>query len=172
MADIGQEIGNKLSVKSFGWDKPALQTVVLNDKETDHFLARMGGVATGVRRYVKPADQVKEGEDRHGFALVGTFVGVGSTGEEIKGSSLYLPGYINEMVIAALNLGDDVSGVEIGFDIYARYDAKSGPGYVFVGRDILNQGNATVDKVKEAMMALPMPSGSAVPAIADNSKAK
>ena len=99
---IGQEIGNKLSVKSFGWDKEAILTAVMADKESDVFLCRIGGTATGLRKYRIPQDQQKDGEDS-GFGLSGQFVGIsGATGEELKGSVLYLPKYVHEMVEAAL----------------------------------------------------------------------
>lgn len=166
---IGQEIGNKLSVKSFGWDKEAILEGVMKDKENDLFLCRIGGVATGLRKYKIPSEQVKDGVDS-GFGLSGAFVGVGSDGVEVKGSVLYLPRYVHDMVEAALSLGDDVAGVRIGFDIYARYDKTSATSYIFVARDLLNEGNASVDSVKETLMSLPMPGTPAAKALTDQSK--
>ena len=167
---IGQEIGNKLSVKSFGWDKESILEAVMKDKENDVFLCRIGGIATGLRKYKVPEAQRKAGEE-NGFGLSGQFVGVnGATGEELKGSVLYLPRYVHDMVEAALSLGDDVAGVRIGFDIYARYDKSSATSYVFVARDLLNEGNSSVDQVRETMMALPMPTSA--PALTDGRKGK
>jgi hypothetical protein len=155
---IGQELGNKLSVKSFGWDKEHILEAVMANKDADHFLARFGGVATGLRKYKIPEGQRKEADDDSGFGLSGVFNGTGNDGEVKKGSILYLPKYVHEMVEAALSLGDDVAGVRIGFDIYARYDKASATSYVFVARDLLNEPSASLDSVMEALNQLPMPS--------------
>lgn len=154
---IGQELGNKLSVKSFGWDKEVVLEAVIKDKENDIFLVRFGGVATGLRKYKVPEKMIKDDGETSGFGLSGQFKGIGSDGQEKVGSVLYLPKYVHEMVEAALTMGDDVVGVRIGFDIYARYDNNSATSYVYVARDILNEGNASVDAVMETIMSLPMP---------------
>lgn len=152
----GEELGNKLSAKSFGWDKPSILEAVMADKEASVFLYRVGGVATGLRKYKVPTGQVKDGEDT-GFGLSGSFVGINTDGEQIKGSVLYLPRYVHDMVEAALAMGDDVQGVRIGFDIYAVYNETSATSYVFTARDLLNEGNASVDAVMDVFKALPMP---------------
>ncbi len=152
----GEELGNKLSVKSFGFDKGTLLELVMADKEKSHFLVRFGGIATGLRKYKIPANQIKDGEDS-GFGLSGTFIGTSTDGEQIKGSVLYLPRYVHDMVEAALTMGDDVQGVRIGFDIYARWDDASATSYVFTARDLLNEGSESVDAVVNTIMALPMP---------------
>lgn len=166
---IGQEIGNKMSVKSFGWTKPVILEAVMKDKENDVFLCRVGGIATGLRKYKIPASQVKDGVE-DGFGLSGQFVGVGPDGVEVKGSVLYLPRYVHDMVEAALSIGDDVAGVRIGFDIYARYDEASATSYIFVARDLLNEGSSSVDSVKETLFALPMPNSPAAKQLESKSK--
>lgn len=167
---IGQEIGNKLSVKSFGFDKATILKLVMTDEQADHFLCRFMGVATGLRKYKIPVAQQKDGEDS-GFGLSGMFEGVSNDGEVVKGSILYLPKYVHEMVEAALSIGDDVAGVNIGFDIYARYNVDAATSYVFVARDLLNDGSAGLDNVKARVTALPMP-GSQGKLAAPTSKAK
>lgn len=174
MAKVGKELGNKLSVKSLGWDKETILEAVMKNKGDDIFLCRIGGVATGLRRYKNP--NAKDGDDAEGFGLSGTFKAFGSDGTEQLGSVLYLPKYVHEMVEAALSLGDDVAGVRIGFDIYARYDKASATSYRFVASDILNEGNASLDSVVDTLKELPMPGATepqlALPGVDETAKKK
>jgi hypothetical protein len=151
----GQSLDKKLSVKGLGWDKATILKTVLEDQASEHFLARIVGTATQPRPY-----KIKEGE-RAGeiaFGLMGQFEGTnGSTGETITSAVCYLPEYATEMVLGALGAGEDVSAVRIAFDIYAKYDEKAVTSYVFSVRDLLNQGAAGVDEVKDMIKALPMP---------------
>lgn len=158
---IGSEVGRKLSVKELGWDKPTILQTVLANQESNHPLARFMGIATGLKPY-----KIKEGENagQVGYGLLGQFEGENLiTGESKQGSVLYLPGYINDMVVAALSSGEDVASVRIAFDIYAKYDADAATSYVFTGNDLLNTRLAGVDEVKAAIQALPKPQ--AVPAL-------
>ncbi len=159
----GQEIGRKLSVGEMGWDKEAILKAVLAETGRQHFLARFVGVATGVKPY-----KIKEG-DRAGetaFGIMGQFQGTNSDGEVMDGTTLYLPGYINDMVVNALSIGDDVVSVRVAFDIYAQYDAKSATSYVFTGRDLIGGQQAGVQEVNEQIKALALPSGPSVKALA------
>lgn len=152
----GEELGNKLSVKSFGWDKGTILEAVMANKDEPIFLARFMGAASGLRKYKVPANQVKDGVDE-GFGLSGQFVGVNSDGEQVKGSVLYLPRYVHDMVEAALTMSGDVEAVRIGFDIYAQFDEDSATSYVFTARDLLNTGSTVVTEVFNKVMALGMP---------------
>lgn len=165
MSDIiGSEIGKKLSIADFGWDKPTLQKLVLTDQTTKHFLARFTGVANAVRPY----KDKETGETR--FGLMGQFEGVDGDGVTLSAAVLYLPSYINDLIVAALSTGEDVVGVRIAYDIYAEYSEKSATSYTFVGRDLLNTQLAGVEEVKEQIKALPMPSGGSVKALAAPAK--
>lgn len=166
---IGQELGNKLSAKSFGWSKGVILEAVMANKTSDIFLYRVGGVATGLRKFKIPVAQQKDGETE-GFGLSGMFKAIGADGEEKSGSVLYLPRYVHDMVEAALSVGEDVSGVRIGFDIYARYNEDAATSYVFLARDILNEGNSALDSVVETLDKLPMPNSA--PALEDKSGSK
>lgn len=163
----GQEIGRKLSVGEMGWDKEAILKAVLAETGQAHFLARFMGVATGVKPY-----KIKEG-DRAGetaFGIQGQFQGVNGDGETMDGTVLYLPGYINDMVVNALTISDDVMSVRLAFDIYAQYDAKSTTSYVFTGRDLIGGQQAGVEEVKAQIQALALPSGPSVKALAGPEK--
>lgn len=159
--EIGAEIGRKISVGDMGFDKASILKIVLSDQTASHFLCRIVGVATGVKPY-----KVKEGE-RQGeiaFGLQGQFEGMTADGEVKQGVVAYLPGYVNDMVVSALTVSEDVSAVKIGFDIYAEYSDKSATSYVFTVRDLMNSKPAGVEEVKAQIAALPLPK--ATPALA------
>lgn len=147
---IGKEIGKKLSVASLGYDKPAILALVIANQTAPHFLARFVGTARGLRPY---KDQ-QSGETR--FGLIGEFRGTGANGETLDGSVLYLPSYVNDMLVAAFG-GEDVTAIRIGFDVYAEYNEKSATSYSFTVNDLLNESSPGVDEVMEAVKALPMP---------------
>lgn len=149
----GGEIGRQISAKSMGFDKAEILTLVINDKTSDHFLYRVTGVGTGLKPY-----KIKEGEKAGeiAFGIQGQFEGVTLDGVVLNGSVLYLPGYANDMVVAALSMPEAV-GVKIAMDVYARFDEKSATSYVFTVRDLLNEGAAGVEEVKAQIQALPMP---------------
>jgi len=165
--EIGQELGSKLSVATFGWNKPAIQKVVLANQEERHFLARFVGVATGVKPY-----KIKEG-DRAGevdYGLQGMFEGYGPSGEVVNGSVLYLPKYVNDMVVSAFSATDDVASIRIGFDVYATYQEAAATSYVFSVNDLLNEKPAGLEDVKSIVAALPMPTSGSAPKLEDKSK--
>lgn len=151
---FGREVGTKLSVKSFGFDKEKILELVSKDKNVEVPLVRFTGVATGLRKYKIPANMVKDGVDE-GFGLSGEFEGQSVDGEIKSGSVLYLSRGAHDMVEAALSLSDDVLAVKIAFDVYARYDKDAATFYVYVTRDVLNSGSSSVDAIKEAIKDVP-----------------
>lgn len=159
-------LDRNISAKSFGFDKSKLQEMCITDKTQAHFLYRVGGMATSTKVYKDPNNEGEVGE-----GLRGQFRAVDKDGVTIDSAVCYLPGYINEQVIAALEVAqsqDRSAGVQFGYDIYARYDLKSATSYVFVAEDIaqkLGGGNAA-DRVFAAIDA-PMPGGPAIPALED-----
>lgn len=149
----GGEIGRKISAKDMGFDKGAILALVIGAQEVDHFLFRAVGVATALKPY-----KIKDG-DRAGeiaFGLLGQFEGTSASGEVKIGSVLYLPGYVNDMIVAALSL-DDTQSVKIAFDVYARFDKAAATSYVFSVRDLLNAEPQGLAEVKAELAALPMP---------------
>lgn len=167
MAEIGKEIGRKLSIKDMGYDKATILKMVLNNPDEKHFLVRFTGVANGVKPY-----KIKEGE-RAGevaYGLLGAFEAINADGVSKDGSVCYLPGYVNDAIVAALQSSEDIVGVRVAIDVYARFDNDSATSYIFTANDLLNTGSETVAEVKEAIKALPLPS--ATPALEDKSKSR
>jgi len=150
----GQEVGRKLSIRELGFDKETLLKTVMTDTGANHFLGRFMGVATGIKPY-----KIKEGEraGETAFGIMGEFEAVNSDGESKTGTLLYLPGYVNDAVVNAFSVSDDVQAIRLAYDVYARYDAKAITSYVFTVRDLLNNGSAGVEEVKTQIQALPMP---------------
>lgn len=147
---FGKEVGTKLSVKSFGFDKEKLQELVMANKTADVPLVRFIGSASGLRKY--KSEYAEGGE---GFGLSGQFQGQSVDGEVKNGSVLYLPKNVHDMVEAALSMSDDVLAVDIAFDVYARYDKDAATSYVFVVRDILNVGSFNVEAIHEKIKEVP-----------------
>ncbi len=147
---IGKEIGKKLSVAELGYSKAVILALVIANQTQPHFLARFMGTARGIRPY-----KDKETGDQK-FGLIGEFRGIGADGETLDGSVLYLPSYVNDMVVAAFG-DEDVSSIRIAMDVYAEYNEKSATSYSFTVSDLLNESTPGVDEVAEAIKALPMP---------------
>ena len=153
----GMAIGRKISPKDFGFDKATILEMVLANKQAEHALYRVVGIATAL----KPYKDKESGEIRYG--LSGQFEATSVHGELKNGSALYLPSYINDMIVAALSL-EGTEAVKIAFDIYAQFDETSATSYVFTGRDLLNAGSTSVEEIKAEISALPaMPKTLALP---------
>lgn len=150
MGTIGKEIGKKLSVKELGYDKGTIASMVLANKDAPHFLARFIGTARGLRPY-----KDKESGDTR-FGLIGEFRGTGANGNTLDGSTLYLPAYVNDMLVAVFG-GEDVQAIRIAYDVYAEYNEKAATMYSFTVNDLLNESSAGIDEVMEAVSSLPMP---------------
>lgn len=151
---IGQELGRKISVKEFGWNKETiLEALIKGDKTKDLFLMRVRGVVTDLKAY-KSREKGDEGELLEGFGLRGQFIAQGrdvngTVTDDLPGSVCYLPGYITDGIVAAMQSGDDVH-VNVYMDIYARYDPKaSATSYVFIGRNLLPQDTTALDKLDQ-----------------------
>lgn len=152
---IGTELGNKLSVRSFGWDKPTIQRAVLNGDGSDIFLMRVIGTATGLKEYTARG-KGDDGGDLEGYGIRGTFEGQGPDGEVIPAALVYLPGYITDQMADALQ-DDDVS-LRVALDVYARRDDKSATGYVYIGRSLIAQENKQMEALKNQLRNVPLPS--------------
>jgi hypothetical protein len=147
---VGKEIGRKLSVAELGYDKPAIQQLVLADRENEIFIARFVGMANGLKPYVNQKNETQ-------FGLLGAFEGTGRDGQIADGTLLYLPGYVQDAIAAALSSESDVS-VEVAVDVYAYYDADAATSYVFVARNLIEVKNPVVEALKAKVSAMPLPS--------------
>jgi len=156
----GQAIGRRISPKEMGYDKEAILKLVLSDTDSEHAIYRVVGIATALKPY---KDKTDNGDGSVKFGLMGQFEATGVDGEIKTGSALYLPGYVNDMVVAALSM-DGNEAVRLAFDIYAKYDKDAATSYVFVARDLLNAGANSVDEIKAEIASLPaMPKTLALP---------
>lgn len=99
-----------------------LLEMVMKDKNTSHYLYRIGGTAVGV-----VTGQSKFGE---WVKLVGRFKAINSKGEQFVSGTAFLPGDAAQTV--ANKLDGDVEKVSFLFDVYARFDATIGPKYGYI----------------------------------------
>lgn len=167
---FGREVGTKLSVKSFGFDKAKVLETVLTDKEAEFPLVRFVGIATGLRKYKIPANQVKDGVDE-GYGLSGDFTGQSIDGEVKAGNVLYLNRAVTDMVASQMELNDDVAGIKIAFDVYAKYNVDAATSYVYVTRDVLNESSPNLDAMLKGLEGVPA-LGAAAPAQLEGPKPK
>lgn len=151
---IGREIGRKLSVGELGFDKGTILETVLANREEKHFLARFAGVVTGLKPY-----KIREGElaGETAFGLMGQFEATRNDGTTQDGSVLYLPGYVNDAIVAIFQSDDSVATIKIAMDVYASYDADAATSYVFTVNDLLNTGSEAVAEVNAEIKGLPLP---------------
>lgn len=145
----GEEIGRKLSVASFGYDKEAILELVMADKANQHFLVRYVGEASGLKPYENDKGEVQ-------FGLLGEFEGTSRDGDVKAGTVLYMPNYITDQIASILERNKEAI-VEIAVDIYANFDKESATMYVFTGRNLIKQNNPTVDKIKAQLAGIPLP---------------
>lgn len=156
----GMEIGRRISPKEMGFDKEAILKLVLSDTDSEHALYRVVGIATSLKPY---KDKTENGIGDVKFGLMGQFEATSVDGEVKNGSALYLPGYVNDMIVAALSM-EGTEAVRLAFDIYAKYEKSAATSYVFTARDLLNAGATSVQEIKAEISSLPaMPKTLALP---------
>jgi len=161
----GEEVGRKLSVKIYGWDKPSIQQATLNNRTSDVWLMRVIGTVTDTRAY-KSRAAGSDGQALEGYGLVGDFELIGSPqspkdpGLVRNGNLIYLPGFITDMLVGALGNEGDIN-LKIGLDVYARYDQDSATSYVFTARSLLPRDTSKLDEIRDQIkgMALPQVEG-------------
>lgn len=149
----GRALGRRISPAELGYKKENLQEMVFSDKNAEHFLYRVVGVVTGLKPY---RSRLENSEGDTQFGLLGQFEATLRDGEQLSGSTLYLPSYVQGMITAALSL-EDTHAVRIAFDIYVSFNAESATSYTYIARDLLNEGVEDMEKVKSEIRALPMP---------------
>lgn len=152
---VGRQLPRKLTIKELGFDKTAIQKLVLGDTNSRHFLARFVGVASALKPYRIRSEGERDGEIAYG--LVGEFEGTNADGEVKSGAVLYLPGYVNEMIAAVLQSNQDVAGVRVAYDVYAVHNEDAATSYTFEVFDLINTASEGVAEVKATIAALPMP---------------
>lgn len=153
---IGQELGRKLSVQSFGFDKGRILELIMSDKGRDHFLMRAVGTVTDTKAF-KSRKLNERGEALEGFGLIGQFECTGPDGEVKTGNPLYLPSYVADAIAGALDAADGDANVDIALDVYVRFDADAATSYVFVVRSLIKADTTAVDRVKAQLSNVPLP---------------
>lgn len=170
MTQFGRELGSKLSVASFGWTKPAILMAVMaaaaeakknGVEEQPIFLARFSGLANGLKPY-KNTYRKNDSDAETLFGLVGSFEGTGSSPDNgetktLSGTILYLPSYVQAMIEGAMSM-EDVGGVSIGYDVYAKVNPRDEAAYTFIVADLLNNPNPVIEEVKASLANIPLPS--------------
>ena len=138
---------NKLSVKAIIGGKGNILETVMKDKEAEHVVARILGIATGIK--------TGEGDNGPWTGLTGTFKGVNvTTGEEFQSGVLFMPNVAQDMVTGALMA--DTKAVEFGFEITAKYDETSATSYVYSARPLFESSESDPLKMLEARMTEPL----------------
>lgn len=153
----GKEIGGKLSVRDFV-EQEQIMAACLSNKSEDHFICRITGIASGLRAYQNKYKRDENDSDKL-FGLTGEFRSTGWNGETKDGNVLYLPANAHAAVEAKLTM-DDVEGVRIGFDVYARYNEQSATKYTYVVRDVLEAENPTLAEIEKQLESVPLPTSS------------
>lgn len=156
----GMEIGRRISPKEMGYDKETLLKLVLSNTAVEHALYRVVGIATSLKPY---KDKTENGNGETKFGLMGQFEATSVDGEIKTGSSLYLPTYVNDMIVAALSM-EGTEAVRLAFDVYVKYEKDAATSYTYIARDLLNAGSQSVDEIKAEISSLPaMPKTLALP---------
>lgn len=144
---VGTQVGKKLSVRSFMEQEETMELVLAN-KETPVFLGRFTGVARGVKPYKSTYGE--------GYSLIGEFKGTGADGEIKSGTSLFLPSYVQDTIVAVLAM-ENVEGVKIAYDVYAEYAAKSNTKYEYSVRNLLQIESPEMAEVEAEIAKLELP---------------
>jgi hypothetical protein len=133
----------KLSIKQIIGGKSSILDKVISDKEKEHVVARILGVATGMK--------TGEGDNGPWTGLTGQFKGINTdTGEEFQSGVLFMPNVAQDMVIGAL-MGES-KAVEFGFEISVKYDESSATSYVYSARPLFESSDSDPIKLLEARM--------------------
>lgn len=152
----------KITAKSLGFNKGKVQELCITDKETQHPLYRVVGIANGTKS--------GEGDNGPWVGLTGMFQATNiETGEIFSSAVCFLPRYIMEIYVGGLNL-EGVESVNVGVDVYAKYDEGSATSYEYIG-ELYTQGDASAVQALADSLP-PLPSNKALAAPEKKKKAK
>lgn len=148
----------KLTVKSIG-AQPDIKEIIAHD--TAH-----PGEIMDLCTIIGRVNKVKPGESDYGpfCRFLGLFKGVNlRTGEVFRSSACLLPKAIEEEIEAAFGMGD-VSSLDFGYKIGAKYDKTVATGYIYVVQSLLAPSELDPIEMLEKSMnlvALPAPAKAA-----------
>ena len=114
-------------------------------------LARIYGVATGIKTKVDPKGDVFE-------AIEGSFEAVNlKTGEVYRSGLLFLPGGIHETLTGSLKKGGDGATIRFGLEVSA-IPASNPIGYSYSARSLIpDAGDDLLADMRKSVMSLPAP---------------
>lgn len=145
-ATPGELLGGKISAKEVGYAKADIMALVLADREREHFLYRVIGQGNGTQAY--------DGEYGEGFAVLGQFEATNRDGEVFNGTSLYLPGFAQNMLVAAIQSGHSA---QMALDVYAIFDEEAATSYVFTVRSLIEPDRSAIEEIKKQIGSTPLP---------------
>lgn len=153
---IGTEVGQKISAKSLGFDKKTVQRLVLANEGVDVFLYRVIGDVIGLQEYKSTFDD--RDEEEQGFGLVGSFDITTNTGEVTEGEGvLYLSGPMHKHAVAAMQSSENGYKLRMAVDVYARESERSGTGYTFINRSLIEPDRSGIEELKKQIGNTPLP---------------
>jgi len=134
----------KITGKTLGFNKSTVLDIVMGDKAKRHPLYRVVGITTGMK--------TGEGDNGPWTALTGMFIATNIvTGETHESAVAFLPTYITEIYAGGLAM-EGVTSVNVGVDVYARFEEESATSYEYVG-ELHTQGDKSA--VEELAASLP-----------------
>ena len=136
----------KLSVKSVVGDVKKM--VAAGDIKKSTPVMRAYGKATGI--------QTGTSDNGDWVAFKGEFKGINLlTGEEYGSGKLFMPDVASDLLEGML-VGEEVNGVEFGFDLLVKPDASSATGYVYEAEPLIKPAqDDTLSRLAADLPALP-----------------
>ena len=136
---------NKISVRSVYGDKKKIRKAAEAAKGEPVTVMRVVGIARGF--------ETGEGDNGPWVKFKGNFQGTAvDTGELFKSGKLFLPGVASDLLEAEL-MNDEVTNVELAFDIHAVEDDTSAVGYVYTVTPLIEVGEN--DPIMALVSSLP-----------------
>lgn len=123
-----------------GFDKAAVQELVLAEKKKTHELFHVVGSAT--QAIVKES---KDYEDKESIEFRGAFMAINAkTGEQFKSGKLYLPSVVEAEFAAAVQAN---GLVELAVTVTAEYAEKAATSYTYNIKSYGKEDNSAFDKL-------------------------
>lgn len=123
-----------------GFDKAAVQEMVLAEKKKIHELFHVVGSAT--QAIVKES---KDYEDKESIEFRGAFMAINAkTGEQFKSGKLYLPSVVEAEFAAAVQAN---GLVELAVTVTAEYAEKAATSYTYNIKSYGKEDNSAFDKL-------------------------
>lgn len=120
---------------ALGFTKEVVLELVMSNKESEHFLYRVGGIIEGHeigRSHFKRVNkETGEAENQTWTRFFGEFVAATKDGKTYEAATCFLPSYVNGQFVTGL-LEEGNAEIEFGYDIFAVYSKQSATSYEFL----------------------------------------